>query len=209
MPWAVSWSSKAWVPTLSCWVLVHTGDLGRGAGSSARVPPCENLQQGKDGCHSPTLFSLWSHLVLQRAGDSRERERFKCLLESQHNFSSVLCYTSAARLLPWLSRQGAWSCNYPRAHFCLIPTSFPFVGTQSEEGLGLLPDLTPVGNWDQPRSTSGPRSSCEQLQVPWFWQSLWDLQLKRSSLERETYGNKYVGFVQRGVKMTGFDHLKI
>lgn len=35
-----------------------------------------------------------------------------------------------------------------------------------------------------------------------------NLQRTRNSLECETYGNKYVGFVQHGVKTTGFDHFE-
>lgn len=35
-----------------------------------------------------------------------------------------------------------------------------------------------------------------------------NLKQTKTSLECETYGNKYVGFVQHGVKKIGFDHFE-
>jgi len=107
--------------------------------------------------------SLWSHLVSQRAGGTRET--VKCLLESQPNFSSVLCYMSAERLLPRLSSQETWSCNAPG----LISVLLPQVSSSWEHGARRV-RVSPCFSPQQETGTSheAHQEPREQLRVPWF-----------------------------------------
>lgn len=116
MPWAVSWSSKAWVPAIPAGPSLS--DLGRGAGSSAGALVLQTAaaRPGKDGCRS--LCCVLPCKGLQTI----ERVRWLSVM-TQFYFYAMLCWHSKASCLA-----GEMELPFSKAPFHLIPPRFPLCG---------------------------------------------------------------------------------
>lgn len=126
----------------------------RGKGAQQEFPAANSCSWTRQGWQSPELPSVQSYLALQRL-ETLERNSDASLRQTiQFFFCGVSHKCCKASFLPIQAR--GMELQNLRVHFCLIPPSFPFLGTQCEEGLSLPPDLTLVGNWTSHEAHQDP-----------------------------------------------------
>lgn len=154
MPWAVRWSSKAWVPAPPAGPSLSY--LGRGAGSSAGLWCCKQLQQGQ------ARTAVTAFIAFCLAKGCRQ------LRESGGSFSHdpilFLCDAMSAQQ-GFLPGRGDGAAVL-QGSFPSYPPQVSLLWEHRVRRAWSPLGLTLVGSWDQPRGTAGSRSPCEPSRVP-------------------------------------------
>lgn len=127
MLWAVSWSSKACVPALSRSVLRRQRWLRQRGGSSARVPCCKRLQQGKVGMAvTAPCFFLCGAILYRRGLETLKRDSNASL---SHNPIFLRCCATQVLQGFFLSYPGKrHRVAKPQGSFLSYSPKFPLCG---------------------------------------------------------------------------------